>query len=131
MDTKEAWTYQQFKGLMRENWQLLREWLFARRVSGEALSAYRAVKRRNRSLAGDALYAAVIAHRTKLDDEGARRLLARAHASRLYWDNERPATFRDVVMFMIVTEYLARSRGVQGMTMDLSTYLDRRMPQEL
>jgi hypothetical protein len=100
-------------------------------VSGEALAAYHAVQRRNPALAGDALYAAVIAQRTKLDAEGARSLLARAHASRLDWDNERPATFRDVVMFMIVTEYLARSRGVQGMTMDLSTYLDRRMPQEL
>lgn len=131
MDTNQAWNYQQFKVQLRENWQLLREWLFARRVSGEALSAYDAVRRRDPALAGDALYAAVIAERTKLDAEGARHLLARAHASRLDWDNERPATFRDVVMFMIVTEYLARSRGVQGMTMDLVGYLDKRMAQPL
>jgi hypothetical protein len=130
VDANEAWTYQQFKVQLRENWQLLREWLFARRVSGEALAAYDTVRRRNPALAGDALYEAVIAQRTKLDPEGARRLLARAHASRLDWDNERPATFRDVVMFMIVTEYLARSRGVQGMTMDLVGYLERRMPQQ-
>jgi hypothetical protein len=131
VEDNETWSYQQFRLQLGENWQLLREWLFARRVCRESLAAYEAVKRRNPALAGNALYQAAITRRTRLDDEGARHLLARAHASRLDWDNERPPSFRDVVLFMIVTEYLARSKGVQGMTMDLGSYLDRRMPEGL
>jgi hypothetical protein len=131
VDNNEAWSYQQFRVQLRENWQLLGEWLFARRVCGEALAAYQSVRRQDPGLAGDSLYKAVISRRMRLDEEGARHLLMRAHASRADWENERPASFRDVVLFMIVTEYLARSRGVQGMTMDLASYLDRRLPEGL
>ena len=131
MDDNPKWSWQQFRTELEENGQRLREWLFARRVCNESLAAYRAVKVANAGLAGDALYEAVIARRTRLDAEGARRLLERAHASREDWDNERPANFRDVVMFMIVTEYLAGARGVQGMSLDLAGFLDRRLPAGL
>jgi hypothetical protein len=123
--------YRHLQVQLRTYWQLLREWLFARRVCSEALAAYEAVRRRNAALAGDALYEAVIAQRSRLDGEGARHLLARAHASREDWHNERPASFRDVVLFMIVTEYLARASGVHGMRMDLAAFLDRRLPRGL
>jgi hypothetical protein len=126
----EASPVQDFWTQAADSLQQLREWLFARRVCGEALAAYKAVRRRQPGLADDALYQAVIIQRTGLDAEAARHLLELALASREDWETERRARFRDVVMYMIVTEYLARSRGVQGMSIDLCSYLDRRVPHD-
>jgi hypothetical protein len=127
---QQASPIQQFWAQAREQWQQLQEWRYARRVCSEALAAYDAVHRRRPDLCGDALYEAVIMRRTKLDAAGARRLLEDAHVSREDWDNERRARFRDVVMYMIVTEYLGRAPSVQGMHIDLAAYLEQRVPED-
>lgn len=128
---QQASPIRQYWALVQESGQQWREWLFARRVCREALAAYHAVRRTEPKLHGDALYAAVIAQRTRLDGNAARHLLELAHASREDWGNERPASFRDIVMYMIVTEYLGRRQGVRGMSIDLAALLDRRLPPAL
>ena len=130
MDDTESPT-QRLRALLVDGTRQLREWRFARRVCNEVLLAYRLVHQQSPALAGAPLYTAVIAQRLRLDPAQAQRLLHDAHASREDWENERDASLRDVVHYMIVSEYLREGKGHRGMLMDLRSFLDERVPAHL
>ena len=130
MDDTESPT-QRLRTLLVDGTRQLREWRFARRVCNEALRAYDEVRERSPALAGPALYEAVIAQRLQLDPAQAQRMLQDAHASREDWDNERGVCLRDVVLYMIVSEYLREGKGHRGMSLDLPSFLDQRVPAHL
>ncbi len=122
---------QRLRTLLVDGTRQLREWRFARRVCTESLRAYDHVRERSPSLAGAPLYEAVVAQRLKLDAQQAGRLVRDAHASREDWEHERPVCLRDVVLFMIVSEYLREGKGHRGMSLDLGNFLDQRVPAHL
>lgn len=122
---------QRLRTLLADGTRQLREWRFARKVCNEALRAYDRVRERSPALSGTALYEAVIAQRLRLDPQQAGRMLQDAHASREDWDNDRPVCLRDVVLYMIVSEYLREGKGHRGMSLDLAQFLDQRVPAHL
>jgi len=115
------------RSLLHHKFKRLEERLFARRVCTESLAAYHAVRGSAPTLRGDELYAAVIARRIQLDANAARAILWRAHASVDDWISERGTTFRDVVKYMIVSEYLGQEADESGMNIDLGQYLSKRI----
>ena len=130
MDDTESPT-QRLRTLFVDGTRQLREWRFARRVCNEVLRAYDQVRERSPELDGPALYEAVIAQRLRLDAPQAQRVLQDAHASREDWDNERSVCLRDIVLYMIVSEYLREGKGHRGMSLDLAAFLDQRVPAHL
>jgi len=89
---------------------LLRRWRearLARRLSRKALRAYETVRAANPNLSGDALYVKVIEYRTGRNAEFARGIVSGAARSYAEWPVQRALTFRDVVHYMIVSDYLA------------------------
>jgi hypothetical protein len=122
---------QRLRTLLVDGTRQLREWRFARRVCNEALRAYDSVRERSPALAGAPLYEAVVAQRLRIDAQQASRLVQDAYASREDWEHDRPVCLRDVVLFMIVSEYLREGKGHRGMSLDLGNFLEQRVPAHL
>ena len=101
--------------------------MFAGRVCSESLAAYHAVRKQNPELRGDDLYEAVIARRIRLDAAGARAIVWRTHASLDDWVGDRGPSFRDIVKYMIVSEYLGQEADERGMNLDLGPFLAKRI----
>lgn len=104
---------------------------FASRVCSESLAALQVVRATQANLQGDALYAAVVASRTKFDATQACTIVRRAHESLEGWGNDREAKFIDVVQYMIVSEYLDQNAGNDGMIIDVGALLKLRIDPRL
>ena len=83
------------------------------------------------TLAGDALYEAVVARRLKLDAAAAHALMWRVHGSVENWEGDYVPKFVDVVKYMIVSEYVGQDTGVEGMSLDLGAFLAPRIDPHL
>lgn len=118
---------QRLRALLADKLKRIEERLFAGRVCAESLSAYHAIRRQDPALNGDELYASVIARRLKLDAAGARAIVWRTHASLEDWTGDRGPTFRDIVKYMIVSEYLGQEASERGMNFDLGPFLAKRI----
>ena len=118
---------QRLRAMLADKVKAIEERLFAGRVCAESLAAYHAARKLQPELAGDDLYEAVIARRVNLDAAGARAIVRRTHASLDDWASDRGPTFRDIVKYMIVTEYLRRETNERGMNLDLNPFLAKRI----
>ncbi len=118
---------QRLRTLLADKLKRIKERLFAGRVCSESLAAFHAVRKQEPALAGDELYAAVIARRIKLDSAGARAIVWRTRASLEDWVSDRGPTFRDIVKYMIVSEYLGQEADERGMNLDLGPFLAKRI----
>jgi len=118
---------QRLRALLADKLKRIEERMFAGRVCSESLAAYHAIRRQNPALSGDDLYEAVIARRINLDSAGARAIVWRTHASLEDWMSDRGPTFRDIVKYMIVSEYLGQEASERGMNLDLGPYLAKRI----
>ena len=129
MDTtnKIASPTQRLRALLADKLKRIEERLFAGRVCSESLAAYHAIRKQDPALRGDDLYEAVIARRINLDAAGARAIVWRTHASREDWVSDRGPTFRDIVKYMIVSEYLGQEADERGMNLDLGPFLAKRI----
>jgi hypothetical protein len=104
---------------------------FANRVCNESLAALHAVRATQAELHGEALYEAVVARRANLDAAQARIIVQRANESLEDWGHDRPAQFIDVVKYLIVSEFMAKQSGADGMTIDLGALLSPRIDLQL
>ena len=118
---------QRLRALLADKVKRIEERLFAGRVCSESLAAYHAIRNLHPQLRGDELYEAVIARRVNLDAAGGRAIVWRTHASLEDWAGERGCSFRDVVKYMIVTEYLGQEADERGMNLDLGPFLAKRI----
>ena len=118
---------QRLRALLADKLKRIEERLFAGRVCSESLAAFHAVRKQDPALAGDDLYEAVIARRINLDSAGARAIVRRTHASVEDWASDRGPTFRDIVKYMIVSEYLGQEADQRGMNLDLGPFLAKRI----
>jgi hypothetical protein len=123
-------TGRHLQALINERIKHIDERLFAARVCAESLLAYDAIHASEPQLRGDALYGAVIARRTHADPTTVHQILWRTHASVEDWDREHEPAFRDVVKYMIVSEYLGQAPGEQGMDIDLGAFLASRIDDQ-
>lgn len=118
---------QRLRALLADKVKRIEERLFAGRVCAESLAAYHAIRNLHPQLRGDELYEAVIARRVNLDAAGAHAIVRRTHASLEDWAGERICSFRDVVKYMIVSEYLGQEASTRGMNLDLGPFLAKRI----
>ena len=118
---------QRLRALLADKLKRVGERLFAGRVCSESLAAYHAIRKLDPALQGEDLYEAVIARRINLDAAGARAIVWRTHASLEDWVSDRGPTFRDIVKYMIVSEYLGQEADERGMNLDLGPFLAKRI----
>jgi len=127
--TKPESATQRLRALVEERFRHGQERRFAERVCRELLVTYEQVHAREPQLAGDALYEAVIAQRATRYAADAHGTMRRVHESIEDWEHDREPNFRDVVKFLIVTEYLAQQTGAAGIDLDLDDFLARRVDE--
>jgi hypothetical protein len=118
---------QRLRALVAKKFKRLEERQFAKRVCSESLAAYHAIRNLHPQLKGDALYEAVVAKRSSIDAAAAKAIISGVNISVDDWVSNRNAMFRDVVRYMIVTEYLRQDIANQGMEMDLGPFLAKRI----
>jgi hypothetical protein len=122
---------QRLKALFQGRLRRFEERRFAGRVCGEAIAALQAVRARQPTLSGDALYEAAIAQRLEVDAAAARALMWRVRGSVENWEGDYVPKYIDVVKYMIVSEYLGQDVSVEGMTLDLGPFLATRIDPAL
>jgi hypothetical protein len=104
---------------------------FAKRVAGEVLNAYQAVRSRQPELADQALYRAVLLHTKRVDAAGVDALLEQATDSVDEWTSPGRARLglREVAHYLAVSQYQAD--GHAGTTVSFRKIIDAMVPAEL
>jgi hypothetical protein len=108
-----------------------RERRYARKVCAEALAACQAVRADDPDLKGHRLYGRVVRRRTECDEQGDQALVRRAEESFTLWPIERDLNFRDVVEYMIISEYFGSSGVVTGTRTDVKELIKPLIPDGL
>jgi len=108
-----------------------RERGFARRVSRELLALHRAVSSKYTRLRGRALYREIVMARSQVGPDVAEALLQRAEENYATWPTPRPLTFRDVVHWLAVSEFLASHGEAPWIQDNVSREVDLLVPHNL
>ena len=66
-----------------------------------------------------------------LDAAHAHTIMRRTHESVDDWSNDREPRLRDVVKYLIVSEYLSQKSGQAGIDLDLDEFLEKRIDASL
>jgi hypothetical protein len=106
-----------------------RERRSASRCCRDLLQLYRVVAARHPELGGDGLYRQVVAARIG-GDGGASAVVRRATESYATWPVERALTFRDVVHYLAVSEFMA-SHSASSVYTGIRRIVDASIPPEL
>jgi hypothetical protein len=97
---------------------------FAKRRSRELLELYQRARGKEPELSGKALYAGVVIQ-AGYDAKEAQGVVRRAEQSFCQWPAEHDLRFRDVVRYMVVTEYLRSHAGSVGIQSNVDTVVAR------
>ena len=104
---------------------------FAWRASRELLESYNRARAEEPPVSGKALYERVVIRRSGLDAKAAGGILLRAEESFCDWPGGRELRFRDVVLYVIIDEYL-RSHGANlGTQTNIGKIVARVIPKDL
>jgi hypothetical protein len=120
----------------RPKWHLLpgvrlfTEIWFAWRASHELLDSYKRMRLEDTQLAGRALYERIVIRRSGLDAQAVTGILRRAEQSFCEWPSERELTFRDVVQYIAIEEFL-RSHAATGTHTNLVKVVEYVIPGDL
>ncbi len=93
---------------------LIEETWHARRASREMLGWHSRIAAENRELGGRALYQRILVRRNGIDERAAEGILRRSLESASDWEADRELRYRDVVLYTIVEEYIARHPERRG-----------------
>jgi YHS domain-containing protein len=119
---------------VRGLYALLRAWRerrFARLCCRELLRLHKSIAARHPELAGDRLYRQVVAARIGGDPGAADAVIERAARSYAIWPVERALTFRDVVHYLAVSEFMASRRGTPWVHAGMKRVVDASIPAHL
>jgi len=108
-----------------------RELRFAKKAGRLALARYQRLRTERPELAGQALYEAFVCERNALEASAARGILQRAEASFAAWPNDRNLIFRDVVQYLVISEYLAAHAERSGTTTNMARIIAQVIPGQL
>ena len=108
-----------------------REWRYAKRSGQTALDLYRRLRAEQPELSGKELYEAFVCRRNGIGPSDARTILLRAETSFAAWPNERDLIFRDVVEYLVISEYLVSNPDRAGTTIYMTHVLAQMIPKEL
>jgi hypothetical protein len=104
---------------------------FARRASLDVLDVYRREHAAHPELSGKELYVAVVATHMNTDRETASRIVRQAGESFADWPNWRDLTFRDVVDFVVIADYLRSNPDYDSANMNMRRVIAKVIPGEL
>jgi hypothetical protein len=107
-----------------------REWRFAKQAGFAALALFRRLRAQRPELAGRALYEAFVCQRNGIETSAARAILRLADDSFAAWPNERDLIFRDVVQYLVISEYLLSNSKRVGTTSNMARVVARIIPKE-
>jgi hypothetical protein len=110
--------------------RLLTESWFAWQVSRELLDSYKRMRGEEPQLTGKTLYERIIICRSGLDVNAAAGVLRRAEQSFCEWPSDRDLKFRDLVLYIVIEEYL-RSHAAVGTHTNLANVVTRVIPDNL
>ena len=95
------------------------------------LALYHRVRTEEPLLSGRALYETVLVRRSGLDSAGVARVLRRATESFCTWPSDHDLRFRDLVQYVVTTEYLQSHLNRQGTLTDMTRTIARMIPETL
>ena len=101
-------------------WIGILERRLARQVCRDLLGVYEKVRAANANLAGEPLYEQVIARYNNSDAQQAKQLLNHAEESFARWPTVRNLSFRDVALYLILSETLTANRSVEESRTDVT-----------
>ncbi|HEX7156649.1 MAG TPA: hypothetical protein VF229_05495, partial [Burkholderiaceae bacterium] len=103
----------------------------AAKTSREMLRLYKQVSARNPALSGRPLYLEVVMARTGWDSATANELLEHAQDSFASWPAETELTFRDVVHYFAVSDFLASHVGSHWVRANMGRVVSSNVPHDL
>ena len=111
--------------------RVLRERWFAFKSCRELLQIYRTVAVRCPHLSRIETYKEVVAARTGGDQATVSKILERAEESFASWPASRPLNLRDVIHYLVVSEFLATHGEAQWIQANVKRTVDSSIPHDL
>jgi hypothetical protein len=108
-----------------------RELRFAKKAGRLALARYQRLRTERPELTGQPLYEAFVCERNALEASAARGILQRAEESFAAWPNDRELIFRDVVQYLVISEYLESHPERGGTTVNMTRIIAKIIPGQL
>jgi hypothetical protein len=108
-----------------------RELRFARKAGRMALDRYQRLQITRPELSGRALYEVFVRERNAIGISAARAILQRAEASFAVWPSDRGLIFRDVVQYLVISEYLLSHPKRGGTTTNMARTISRLISEKL
>ena len=110
---------------------ILAEMWHAWRGSREMLQWYRRVHSETPALSGRELYQQIIVRRSGVASSAAALTLTRAEASLCEWPAAHALRYCDVVLYVVVAEYLKSHPTISGIQANMLSVVFRVIPREL
>ena len=104
---------------------------YARRASRSILHLYSQVRAAHPELFGKALYTEVVVARSHADLQAARAIVAKAEQSFAEWPKDRALDFRDVVAYLVFTEFMQSNPLRHGTHTDMRRIVAKIIPPNL
>ena len=114
-----------------ETLQRVVERCYAWKASRAMLRWYRRVRRNYGQLTGKALYEQIIAQRADLAPGVAAGILEGAEQSFCLWPVKRQVRYQDVVLYVVVHEYLGSHQHLRGTLTNMGEIVSKIIPREL
>jgi hypothetical protein len=108
-----------------------REWRFAKQATHKAMNFQRLLLAARPNLNGRDFYEVFVCEYARVESAAARTVLRRAEASFAAWPNERELAFRDVVAYLLISEYLRSHPKRSGTTAHMARVISNIVPKWL
>lgn len=107
-----------------------RERRYARGAANSALLLYHRMRAKEPALARIDLYAAIVCIRSGVSTPEARAILHRARESFAAWPIDRDLIFRDIVQYLVISEYLKYQSTRASTTINMADVVAKIIPKE-
>ena len=104
---------------------------FAKIAARRALACFEEVHAERPDLTGESLYEAFLCRRSALEASAARMILRHAESSFTMWPTERDLIFRDVVQYLVLSEYLETYPKRVGAATNVIKIIAKVIPKQL
>jgi hypothetical protein len=108
-----------------------RELRFAKNAGRQALARHRRLRAARPELTGRALYEAFVCERNGVGASAAQAVLQRAEASFAAWPADHDLIFRNVVQYLVISEYLVSHPTHHGTATNMARIIAKVIPKEL
>jgi hypothetical protein len=107
-----------------------RERRYATHAAAAALSFYHRLRAKEPALVGSDLYESVVCLRNGIAASDAHAILHRARESFAAWPIDRDLIFRDVVQYLVISEYLVAKSKRVGTAINMADVVAQVIPKE-